>query len=434
MTNLMLNISMIGIFLMPFMSLPVMPTDYRPISSILLFFPGLICLANKMKRLRLKKEEFLLLIFFSVSLVQSIVCTAIAGLGLLASLRGLFPILLGVLTYFALKKILEEKTQAVYRVLYLSSIFVTIIGLLELLSMYGVIPYAVKSSIGAWFSGLVNDRFQLTTQEASWAARVLIFSISILYYAYVKENKLFTLFFILINATLLIMSFSLDGFIIIFLYIFAYFIFIKKVSLASVCKLFLATITLGYSVYFVFLLLIGDGSNVYYLARMNDIANIDFSAESISIIDGSTFIRVFYPLIALKTFFDHPLGVGSGNFPLFFNYYLVRDYSFAPGIIDEVAVNFSMVSGTPKSLYARIFAEHGIISGGFFFLFIVWHIKKAFKCLALMKTPETSLNASLLLLALLSIIQFGSFAYVYLWFSLAYNAVIYEKISSIKIN
>lgn len=421
-------LSLAGVLMMPLMSIPIMPTDYRPIGALLLLIPATLYVIDYTFDRRIGKDEFTLIAFLLISLLQSAIFTGMYGLGWTAVARGIIPIALGVGCYISMKKLFEwdlEKT-----ILYLTKTFslVCIIGILEALAIIQIIPWGIKEAIGIGFSGLVNTRLQLTTQEASWASRILIFSIPLFLYLYKLSRQKKYIILAIANSILFLLSFSLDGIVIVLVSSLIYSLTSKQIQLESIKRITLHASILIAVFYSSFLVLSIFQEDSYFLGRITSaLDNFAIDPEFIAYLDGSTFIRVFYPIIATQTFIEHPFGVGSGNFPIYFNHLIDQNYPFAFNIIEEVAANYNELSGSPKNLYTRILAEHGLFSGIFIILFIFWQLKIAIKQHRKTTTPLSTLNLQLIIISLASVIQFASFAYMFMWFSFSLNATLHKK-------
>ena len=422
-------ISLAGVLLMPLMSVPIMPSDYRPVGALLLFIPAMLYMIDYMAGHHVRKDELLLLLFMLVSTLQAAVMTGMDGLGWGAVARGLLPLLLGIACYLAMRRLLERELMRTVAALTTSMQVICILGLVELFAMAGVLPGAIKTVIGTVFSGIVNTRLQLTTQEASWAVRLLVFAVPLFVYAYRQTRRKKYLLLSTAASGMFLFAFSLDGIFILLIAALLYFLLSKPIRPAQVLRM------VGYVggavgvialVFYVLLTFQGDS---YYIGRLAGVADhLELDPELVAVFDGSTFIRAFYPIIALRTFLDHPFGVGPGNFPYFFNYYIEHDYRFALTLVPEVAANFNEMTGSPKSLYTRLLAEHGLISGWFFVAFLWWHVRRVVALCRKGLTPLAVLNAQLFVVALASVIQFASFAYMFMWFSLALNAALAQKL------
>jgi hypothetical protein len=238
------------------------------------------------------------------------------------------------------------------------------------------------------------------------------------------------LFMSVAASIMFLFAFSLDGIFILLIGALLYFSLSKPFRLGQVLRMIAYVGGAIGVIALVFYILVTVQGDSYYISRLTGAADhLEFDPELIAVFDGSTFIRLFYPIISFRTFLDHPLGVGAGNFPHFFNMYIERDYAYALDLVPEVAVNFNEMTGSPKSLYTRLLAEHGLISGGPFVMFLVWHIRRVIAICRKELSPLAILNVQLFVIAMASVIQFASFAYMFMWFSFALNAALAQKFS-----
>ncbi len=112
---------------------------------------------------------------------------------------------------------------------------------------------------------------------------------------------------------------------------------------------------------------------------------------------------------------------GPPPYSQYFKEYIDRvgiDYRNFP----EVVNNIRMGNGDPKNLYSKWLAENGLISGWLLILFVGFHLY----CLHY-ASGDGIITYRNLLIALLAVnfailFQFGSYAYLPLWFTFAMNA------------
>ncbi len=428
------SLTLLGILLIPFMSFPIMPTNYRPISVFFLFITGVVYFYTYLLKLKISKDVLILSIFVIFSTIHSFFLVELSQ-----SLRALFPLWLGFFSYVAMLQFLKNTNiEKVFRFFLKLYIFIILISIIEILSMKGVLPFELKQLIGTIFSGHVNKRIQLITSEASWAAKIIIFVIPIYFYFYNKYGKIYKSFFILL--IIFIFLFSLEGFLIIMCSILLYAIFdfkhifrkliyfYKKYSLSLrnikiITSLFMLIILFG-----IVLNVILSTEQNYAISRVYKIIE-NFNINSLLFIislDESTFIRAIYPYIGLLIFFHHPLGIGLGGYPEYFNFY-INQLPINFSSFKEVSGDIETVSADPKNLYSKILSETGIIGSFLFLVFLTLHIKY----LSFIKRMNPNFRLffiSNFLLGICGVLQFGSLAYLPFWFSLAINGAIFYKL------
>ncbi|AEA34637.1 hypothetical protein [Hippea maritima] len=417
-------ILLFGLLLVPFMSLPVMPSDYRPISIFFLVPFSFLITLKYLIRLKISKDIFYLLLFLVFVSIQSVLLLD----NIFLSLRYIAPVFLGIFSYIAIRYFfIKNNIEKVFDKFFVLYILIAVIGFVEILSMKGLLPHSLKDIIGIVFSGKVSSRIQLISSEGSWASKIIIFSIPIYLYYYCKNGYFNKSFYVLL--LLFVMIFSLEGFAIVataFMLYLSYDFF----------HIFKKLITFRYKLKYYFILVISivilsiliniilSTNTGYAINRIYKFLDATSLWELLSL-DGSTFIRVIYPYIGFEIFVDHPFGVGLGGYAQYFNHYINLipvDYSKFNEVVGDIAT----VSADPKSLYAKIFSETGIIGIGLLFLFFKQQIKYLKYNIKI--NPKFKLYFIYnLAFAFASVIQFGSFAYLPFWFAFALNSAFYTK-------
>jgi hypothetical protein len=418
------KILLIGFILIPFMSLPVMPSNYRPI-SIYFFLPiGILLLIKYIKKLLIPKDIFILLIFSIFCTFQSIILVE----NVVLSFRDLIPLFTGFISYIAMKFYIQQHgiDYLFSKYLYLFYI-IAIIGIIEILSIYGVLPYTFKQIIGEIFSTKISSRIQLITMEGSWAAKVIIFTVPIYLYHYINNGHFPVSFFVLMIIFLFI--FSLEGILIILSAVLIYVIY-RFIPIAA--KILLFKYKIKYYIYIATIIIISffviqfvlSTQSGYAISRIYKFIDAN-SFMAILGLDASTFIRVIYPYIGFLIFLDNPMGVGLGGYAESFNFYINTipiDYLKFNEVVGDIAT----VSADPKNLYSKILSETGIVGSLIFLYFILLQIR--FLRSNIKKFPHYKMFfISNFLLGLTCVIQFGSFAYLPFWFAFAVNSGIYFR-------
>jgi hypothetical protein len=423
--NIANKIVLIGLILIPFMSLPVMPSDYRPI-SIFFFLPiGMLLMMQYFANFRVQKDIFVITLFLMFCIFHSMILVGDITL----SMRALIPLFIGVISYVAMKFYIQK-----YGIDYLFSkylylfYFIAILGIIEILSMYGVLPYIFKQLIGEIFSTKVSSRIQLITMEGSWAAKIIIFSIPIYIYHYLKNGYFHKSFFILMIIFLFI--FSLEGFAIVLSAILLYFMYkfipitVKFLSFKYKIKYYLYLLLFIFGSFIIIQFVLSTQTG-YAVSRIYKFLDAD-SFMTILSLDGSTFIRVIYPYIGFLIFWDNPIGVGLGGYAEAFNSY-INNIPINYSKFGEVMGDIATVSADPKNLYSKIMSETGIVGIWIFLSFIFLQLK--YLRFNIKNLPQYKLFfISNILLGITCVIQFGSFAYLAFWFAFALNSAIYYRL------
>jgi len=406
------------------MSLPVLPSIYRPVSVILFAGTGLIILVSRLARRSLPFDEFILCMFCLISMLQSVLIVGLINNDYFRSFRHLVVLLLGLLSYLSLKQIFR-----LYGIDYALKImagvygFIFAVGVIEVLCIHHILPWSIKAFICKVLSGHVVPRVQLVTSEASWGAKVLLFGMPIYVFLYVHYKKKIYLVGAIISFVLFCYTLSLEGFVAgaIAVVLFA---LMKYRSFVAHPRYFLYVGSFVFGLAFVFYLsyLVFPKGGQYYLSRIQTLktGNLERIKE-LPCHDASVFIRIYYPILGVWMFADRPWGVGVGGYSQYFKEYIDRvgiDYRNFP----EVVNNIRMGNGDPKNLYSKWLAENGLISGWLLILFVGFHLY----CLHY-ASGDGIITYRNLLIALLAVnfailFQFGSYAYLPLWFTFAMNA------------
>jgi hypothetical protein len=156
-----------------------------------------------------------------------------------------------------------------------------------------------------------------------------------------------------------------------------------------------------------------DTYNFYFTNRITSSLRMDGYWDALTnfaFADDSTFIRVFYPIAGFQMFLDYPFGSGLGSFALHFQHYVPLDY-IQLELMPEVENSIVTGVADPKSLYSKIAAECGLVSGVPIIAFL-------FLCGRSVYRSNGPYSRCILLsycLMLGVLLQFGSFLYVPMW-------------------
>ena len=151
-------------------------------------------------------------------------------------------------------------------------------------------------------------------------------------------------------------------------------------------------------------------SNIYFVTRFYRLLEID-NIKDILHIDGSVFVRLAYPSIAILLGLNFPLfGVGGGNYRYYFEEYLFRH--FIEGIrYEEVYANLTSQTSNPKNFFARLLGETGLVGTGIFMFFLITILLK----INFVKSDIRPYLIIWIVFVLANMMQFDSFVYVHLW-------------------
>jgi hypothetical protein len=427
-TAVVRTILWIGYLLLPFMSLPVLPSDYRPVSVLAFAVTGLLALGTRLRRRKIPADEALLLAFLALSALQAAVLVGVLHHEYLRALRHVAVLALGILSYVSLKAFFRIYGPA-YSLRLMSYVyfFILALGAVEVLCILRVLPWDLKVFLGTVLGGRTVGRVQLVTSEASWGAKVLLFGVPILAYQAWRYRSRGYLLAVIVSLALLVFTFSLDGLLAAVVAVIVFALFQYKTLLARpkiwlACGLVLA----GLGTAFLLADRVLPKRGEYYRARFRILKT--GNCEQIRQLprkDASVFIRLYYPWIGVRMFLAKPYGVGLGGYGLYFKGFLDSlgvNYSRFPEVMGDVRTR----SGDPKSLYAKILAENGLFSGWVFVLYIILHGYYLKNAAAKEIIPYRNLVLALLAVNLGILFQFGSYAYLPMWFAFALNAQLHE--------
>ena len=412
----------LGYILLPFMSLPVLPSDYRPLSVLFFSLTGSFILLSRIVKRDMPADELILLGFLLVSIFQTLAFVAVLNDEYIKAIRHIIVLAVGFLSYISLKLFfriygIDDAMKLMGKVY----IFILAVGIIEILSIVHVLPWSFKSSINLLLSGRAVQRVQLVTSEASWAAKILLFAIPIYAFLLARYKNWWYLLGLILAGVLFCFTLSLDGFLAAGIAIIIFAIFkIRKILIRP--KLFaavvLAVAILVMAFYFTYRIFPKSGQ--YYLGRIETLKTMRLNEiKQLPETDASVFIRIYYPLIGLQMFLEKPYGVGLGGYSIYFKQFLDRigiDYTRFPEVMEDIRTQ----TGDPKSLYAKILAENGLYSGWIiiiFFILQLYYLKR----ISADGIIYRNLVMGLLAVNLAVLFQFGSYAYLPLWFTLAMN-------------
>lgn len=423
-------LSFLVLVFIPIDSIPILHSVYRPLSlfPMVIVFPFLF-----IKKLvnGFENHEYFLILFIIFSIFSSLFQAIIRFNDFSGLLDATNTLLIGFGFYIVFDYLFTQyklifnidyvtKTLKIIGYIYVIPI---LFGVIEIFTLLNLVDSSIKTNILYWISGRSTTRVQLFTGEPAWAATQISFLIPIYFYLSSKNFIFFILLFISIG--LLIFTFSINGFVIFFLSLLIY-VTLKLNSR----KLLFAFVGL-----FLFFLLIPLIINflqfifptpVYFLNRIIAILQGGFfDFNNFLYRDGSTFIRIGYPIIGFYIFIFNPFfGVGIGNYRYIFPS-IINQY-FSDGLVfPEVQNGIDRLVANPKMLLSRIFSETGIV--GFFLLYKF--IQPIYKKIILSKNDRTILFIFLIMLN--STLQFDSFAFVFVWMFIAFfnNITVYNQIN-----
>lgn len=399
-----------AVFFIPFISFPVMPSTYRPVSVYFLLLPSLMFLLNYRTFFNRQDRVLSILILFAIfyGFFVGLVSSDFSFLGYFSEL---ITIAIGVLVYAGFRFIFQTYGMAwFFRVSAISYKFVVVLGCLEILSLLGVLPYSVKELINFTLSGKSHGRIQLTTMEAAWGARVFLF-LFIAYIFSLNDSGVTRKIYIVLGLILFLSTFSMAMFSYFSLGMIFY--FILKYRFKAVFYLLLL-LGLGY---FLILGMLGVfdmmGIGGYHLNRVEALIYGDFyQFEDMLHYDQSIFIRLGYPVLAVYIYMDNLMGIGLGQYSLYFNEYLIEYFGASVLSFPEVLGDVYTSDGDPRSLPAKLLSELSVVGLSlYFYLFYV--------CFSTMNRDYNTFKILFICVAFASSFTIGTWAYMYVWVALA---------------
>jgi len=419
---------LLGYVLIPFMSLPILPSDYRPVSVLMFLVTGFLLLLTRLHDKRMPVDEFVLFCFVILCWFQSLIMVGVLHGDYVKFLRHWTVLVLGAVSYTSLKAFFQLY-GADYALRLMAKVYILILalGVLEVLAIVHVLPWSVKSYLTKFLSGRTVQRVQLVTSEASWGAKVLLFGIPIYVFLLMYYRRIGYLIGLLIALLLFCFTLSLDGFIVAAIAV----VFLAAMKFRAIVRspkwcVFVILIVGGLAGIFYLSYRSFPKSSQYYMTRLQTLETLDAAKiRELPRKDGSVFIRVHYPLIGIWMFLDKPYGIGLGGYSLFFKQFIDQigvDYTHFSEVVEDIRTQ----TGDPKSLYAKALSENGIYSGWMLILFFGLHLYYLKRIASGGIIPYRNLLIALFAVNLAILVQFGSYAFLPMWFTLALNTEIYR--------
>jgi O-Antigen ligase len=409
-------VAQVALLSIPFYSLPI--TDamlYRPVSAVLF---ALLSIYFFTQRIAYVFVDFLLILFTILAVAQTIIIMALFDDKLDVAVRNCAPLVLGVLCYFGAAYTIRRLGICNFvNILSWTGAGLVIFGWLELFS--NIVHFSgIKEILFVLTDEIHEDRIQLFTREASWAAKCITFYIPFLTH---KATSTPSLFFKLIAFGawgLLGATFSLDGIVGVMLGLCLYGMVVafktrEFLQVVLIVIILAAIAAVLYGIFAPEIVSFLDTYNFYFIDRITSSLRMDEYWDALTkfaFADDSTFIRLFYPIAGFRMFLDYPLGSGLGSFALHFQQYVPLDYiqfELMPELENSVVTGVA----DPKSLYSKIAAECGLVSGVPIIAFL-------FLCGRSVYRSNGPYSRCILLsycLMLGVLLQFGSFLYVPMW-------------------
>ncbi|MBI9036339.1 MAG: hypothetical protein JEZ03_17905 [Bacteroidales bacterium] len=397
---------------------PVLPTVYKPIAIFYIAPFFLIFIFKNIRNIFLSNRSFslfflLYLLYFLYGFFISIFFSRYDFYNYDGIIDYTLTFSIGIFSfyfYFVFFKSYAQET--IDKAFDLIGKLVVSIGFVEILTMLGIVPQTVEDVILTFFRGSgYGGRIVLINNEPAWAANTLMVFLAFFHY---KKNK----WFVLLIQTELLLSFSLKGYIMLFIFEVVRLLFIEK----NYKSFFLLIIIIVLTIFFVNFLLLPTLSffgfeNTHFGRRFLLLSEYNLNFESIKyvLVDrGSGFVRIMYPYVGFLMFIDNPIGWGGGNYRFLLGDYIYK-YPYAK-FSGEVNANVELLNGNPKNIFSRALSENGLLG---FIIIIILSINIGKKA----KRQNNKLFQYFVLSLFCIFLQFDSYAYLplYLILGLLYS-------------
>lgn len=399
----------LAVFLIPFISLPVLPSVYRPVSLYFLI-PLFLIYSLNFKRLLLVSDIRVIILFLFCSLYGLVHAIFGTHASIVLYLSDLTVLCVGVVVYFGFRVVfLNLGIEGFVRYSNYAFKFLVFIGIAEIMSIVGVLPMDLKEGLNLLFSEKSQTRVQLTTMEASWGARVFLFSFLVYVCSAVDRYKVI---YVLAGMMIFLFIFSIGVFAFALLGLAMYCVYqyrLKGVgALIALGCCVIAIIVLSVEIFSYF------GFGGYHLSRISALFSGDYyHISDMLTFDQSIFIRVGYPIVAYQVGIDNPFGIGLGQYPLYFSQYLVDTFGSSvlsfPEVLDDVVSG----DGDARSLFLKVYSELSFL--GLILLF--WMLFRSLR-----ERSESSyekLKVLFFFMSIASMLTIGTWAYLYFWIAIA---------------
>jgi hypothetical protein len=412
-----------GILTIPFLSVPIFPSAYRPVSFIFLAPLGLlyIIILLKKKELTDNRALYWYCLFCAYIFIHSLFLSGLQQGRWSEFGFDFLLVFLGMCTLMgAFLASIELSERRFLQVINITFVMVIIIGVIEILSLFGPLSSSIRDVMMNIINGKTSSRLQLSTSEASWAGKVVLMMIPVFW---VQRKNIFFYLCFLLSCLFLVLTFSLDVYFTTVMAVLFLLILRKKWN----ALIFSFVVLIGVTSLFIYVLpFLADnisGQTSYYLSRISKLENIQFiDIWTLLTIDGSVFVRIVYPIVSMEVFLDNFwFGVGLGGYPFEFNQYIQSYLDYGVNHSETISKIVNL-SATAKFFPGRVLAEIGII-GFVVFLIFQWQLINNFK---MVKFNESSHLIKIIgywyPISLAFLLQFDSYIFVqclFMWGAIA---------------
>lgn len=420
----------LAIYFLPYDAVRFLPSNYRPLILLPIALVALLCVRDMVHVVLNRCVGFLvafscyavIISFIDFYLFESVGnyldCLATIWIGLLV-----FSVSYCCFQVIRESLDLHEYVSWFCNLMPITFILPMLIGIIQAACVFGFLPYSISAFIASLFGTQQVGRIALASSEASWASMQMLFSMPLIYISYINTKKKLPLIELFVFGVLFVVNSSAQGFATLAVGLVVFVLLLSWVR-GNILILFKKVVPI---MLIIFALVFGLNVIVqlfpvpeYVRVRFSNLVSIDSLIHQ----DGSSFIRICYPLLSLRMWIDSPLiGLGGGSFSGLFSNYIANLFPWAiDGRFPEVTGNY-VGSFEPSAccLYTRILGEFGLIGFLLYVLFIGACLNgvKKFICL-----PKKQLYSIVLWAGIIISIpvQFQSYCYVPVLLGLAFIA------------
>ncbi|THF73660.1 O-antigen ligase family protein [Cohnella fermenti] len=383
-------------------SLPYIPFSvYRPLAMFPMFAASALLLFTDF---RFRKGDVLLTLFAAYSIGHSLLVSVWEG-GTGGSLKHSLTLLFGLSMYRVSVYIAQEaKDDPALRKRIAVSLLIgmgppLLAGLLQTADAYLLRSGVSRTITGLFSEKVYKGRIQMLSGEPSWAGIHLLSCGLLLLYLYKEGYRRLTRIPLIGCALLLVLSFSAYAYSVLLTALLVYVLIANKYRGRMLLALGAIAALIGVGVPFLLETLKVSG---YFTDRFQ------FDFAHLLKADNSFFIRVVFPAIGFIEFGQHPIfGVGGGFYYKGFADLLLKHF--------EYGMKFSEVRNlvldhpemaTSRNLWAKVFAEEGLIGASLFLGFMAAALRSA-------RGRPYALFAFALCVSL--VMNFDSYSFVNFW-------------------
>lgn len=408
----------LGLFLLPYDGVPILPFTYRPMAAIPICIAGILLLIKNRERGSRAFFRHRALVVFSLFAVGiSVVQTLLADGEVGRFVRFLITGLLGVVIYLTLFELIRscyrqfgfsETVNFIFRIIAIAYLPALVFGIVELCSIYGIIDPAINSDIMPYFGAWQPDRIYITSREASWASVHMLIAVCAYFHCLIVFRKPLYIPPLIIALFLFLMTKSMQGVLILVVGMILYIVWYcctcgswKRASLVIVGSCVVAL--LGY---FGMYAVMSMQPGYYYAQRFLSINSLH-SVVDLIYQDSSSFTRLVSPVIGVTMMMDNlPFGIGGCMYAEYYPELIDACFPWAIQHPEVSAFYSGYAEASPFCLYTRLMAEFGFF--GLFFVFAlisgVWR-----KLLNLSKMKGSATLSMFVLIMLAYPLQFDSY-------------------------